>query len=344
MRNLYHILLPVFVGIFSSFAAENFLYVNDFTQLDFGAKPAAMRGAVVCSQGDVAYSFYNPAGLSSIPNSQFLLMHASQFASEATYDLGATAFSIQQNINIGVGYIRSVVNNIKTTQDLQRTETGVPIYDLNRFRMISPSDHILFLAAGKPVSKRVALGASVKLYYRTLTENNSGYGLSADAGFLWKMTPAFTLGMALKGLTTTYITWRTGTNEFSYPEVVSGISYNRNIPYFYGDFRFSYQIGAQEPKLQKYRDSTPSLLEVLKTGVGSAEYVFNKTFALRAGIDEVYSFTTGTGITLRKENIKNYFITSFMKKLRLKEFSLDYAFLKHPDLYSSHLVSMSVGW
>jgi hypothetical protein len=123
----------------------------------------------------------------------------------------------------------------------------------------------------------------------------------------------------LSDATTTRILWNTGTNEFIAPSLRIGGAKTRD----FGNRRhvmtaaLDVQVGFSDERLSSQAHLGGVTFE-FHPGV---EYWIERRVALRAGM-EARNFSAGGG-------------------LRVRRFGMDYAYLDHRDLDSSHRVSLS---
>ena len=83
-------------------------YSNDFLSIGVDARSISMSNAVVATISDVTSGFYNPAGLNSISNLQFGLMHSSYFGGMTQYDYLGAAVRIDTQFVVAASFIRFV--------------------------------------------------------------------------------------------------------------------------------------------------------------------------------------------------------------------------------------------
>ncbi|MCP4646499.1 MAG: hypothetical protein GY852_02035, partial [bacterium] len=153
------------------------------------------------------------------------------------------------------------------------------------------------------------------------------WGIGFDAAVRWNATDAFSLGLNLQDVFGTYMFWDTGVNESVSPTAKLGASFVWPVSRFRsvitfstdGDFRFEGREFAAQY-------SFPGTGVSLDTHMG-AELLIKNTVGLRIGSNEG-NMTAGMGFTV-----------SFSGH----PVSLDYAWLTHDQLDSTHRISVNVG-
>jgi hypothetical protein len=172
----------------------------------------------------------------------------------------------------------------------------------------------------------LSVGASAKFVHKSL-DSYSAWGLGLDLGALYRMTPAWTVGVNLQDVTTTFLDWSsTPSEEIEYitPSAKLGTAYRVDVPAIRGtlagaldfDFRFEREAGASF--------EVSGLTGDVRAGI---EYWYQETVALRLGTERLGGntdpFTGGAGF-------------------RVRQFSFDYAYLNHSDLDDVHRISGGV--
>jgi hypothetical protein len=128
------------------------------------------------------------------------------------------------------------------------------------------------------------------------------------------------IGARFADITTTQISWDTGTREVVNPSVTIGGRWTRSVPGLRGDMTLALDL----PMTFEGREKA-SQLSAGRIGTdfqGGFEYWFSRAIAFRLGTS-TGSWTAGGG-------------------LRYRGFGSDYAFLPHDDLGDTHRISASV--
>jgi hypothetical protein len=316
-------------------------YAGEFLRLGAGARPLGMGGAFVALADDASAVYWNPAGLAGLSDREVLLMHSEQFGSLVNYDFGSFAMPLNGGSahpsGIGLGLIRLGVDDIPITEDAYldfgpdgQDGTGDPgehngLYDLGEpiepanFRYDSDVEMAFLASYGRALSEKLWLGGTLKLLRQELLTNSS-FGIGADLAAMYFARPDLSFGLRLADITTTQISWDTGTRESVSPTALFGVQFTRPFPALRGVVTAGVDVDLAF-------DGAESASQFSSGGVGGEvgagiEYWFQRTVALRAGMD-AENLTAGAG-------------------LRISRFGVDYAFVGHDELDDSHRISGSV--
>lgn len=182
--------------------------------------------------------------------------------------------------------------------------------------MESNVNQAFFFSYAREITSRLAIGGTIKLLRVDLVGTNAT-GVGADIGFMWQARRDLTVGLLAQDLTTTQISWDTGTRETVHPSFTLGSYYARRVDSLNGVVSGAVDVSVTTDR----RDQAAQLAAGVFGGDVHAglEYWYNQRLALRLGSD-AGNFTAGTGI-------------------RWRSFGVDYAFLSHPDLDNTHRVS-----
>jgi hypothetical protein len=230
---------------------------------------------------------------------------------------------------LAVSLLRLGVNDIPDTRGLEildQNGNGVFDYpedrllvDESRFVFDSDNDVALLLGYARELRTGLSVGGSFKVIRQWLGDSLRSNGFGIDLAALWVGPRGWSAGAVLRDASTTRILWNTGTGEFIAPSLRVGAAKSKS----FRDRRhvvtaaLDVQVGVSDERLA----SQAHLGGVTFEFHPGLEYWLERKLALRAGMD-ARNFSAGAGIRLRK-------------------FGLDYAYLDHADLDSSHRVSGS---
>lgn len=229
--------------------AEAAKFAGAFMENGGGARALGMGGAFVAVADDPSAMFWNPAGLANIRQREVLFMHAEVFGGLVKRDYAALAIPTDWSLlggqggGFGISLIRLGVDDIPFTAhlaaDLDVNGNGVvdpeELYNLlspefqQNIRYKSDQEYGLFVSYGERKGDWL-LGGNLK-FIRQIIGEYSSLGIGADLAALrpglWR---GLDFGLKLQDVTTTYLSWSTGTNEVIYPAVVPGLAYRWHLP------------------------------------------------------------------------------------------------------------------
>jgi len=308
-------------------------YAGEFLRVGAGARALGMGSAFVGLADDGTAAYWNPAGLATLPDPQINAMHAEQFGSIVQYDYLSYAMPVggtgKARQGLAVSLLRLGVSDIPDTRGLEfLDQNGNGVFDYPEDRLLvdeskfvfdSANDFALLLSYSRELHPGLALGGSLKVVRQWLGDSLSSNGFGADIGALWVGSHGWSAGAILRDITTTQILWNTGTNESVSPTLRIGTAKShafknrRHVVTAALDI----QVGFNGEELSS-QASVGSVTFEFHPGL---EYWLDRKLALRAGMDAA-NFAAGAGV-------------------RIHRFGVDYAYLDHRDLDSSHRISAS---
>lgn len=304
-------------------------YAAEFLRIGVGARALGMGGAFTALADDASAAYWNPAGLAGMGSPELLFMHAEQFGDLATHDFFGYVQPLS-NVDsrsegtIGFAAIRFGVDDIILTRDAfnDRNNNGRPDpgeVDTSLFRKGSDTEWGVLFSYARPVGDWGTLGGNLKVVRQALLRNTS-FGMGVDLGLLITAWRHMILGVRLADITTTQISWDTGTREVVSPSITVGAQRSGKPPVLPGravaalDFGFGF-----DGRVEASQVGSGSVAGDLHMGV---EYWPMDAVAVRVGND-AGDWVGGGGI-------------------RYRGLGADYAFLPHDDLGETHRLSASV--
>jgi hypothetical protein len=300
-------------------------YGNEFLSIGIGGKQLGMGGASVAIVRDVTAGFWNPAALAFVNYPEFILQHDERFGDLINYDYGSIAYPYDKDNTFGLSVIRLGVDGIPDTRNALIDFDGNGILDnadridYDKVTYHNAADWGIFLSYAKKYNNNFAYGANVKFIYRSII-SNSAFGIGFDAAAFYSPLENFFIGLNLQDITTTYLSWDTGTKELIPPTAKFGVGYQYNLfdgvltPSVDFDFRF-------EGRKSSAWFNVGPVSSDLHLGF---DYCFKNFLSLRAGFNDIKQLTLGLGVRISKINI-------------------DYAFAKfnaENDLGNTHRISI----
>ncbi len=300
-------------------------YAGDAFSLGVGARGLALGGAVIAGPFDGTAAYWNPAGMNRLSGRYVTAMHAETFGSLLNHDFLSYTDAHGDNASL----IRSFGFYIYYLGG-----GGIKITQLNQYerpyvvREESHGDFLFSAALSGKIKSLIDFGLTAKVIYRDIG-TESGYGLTMDAGALYRMSKYVQVGLMVTDVTTGFIrysggseihdndsTFETDANtESIYPTVKPGVM----LQYTYDDFTGRMMAGG-DFKFEGIRQAAQfwsgdiSLDTHWGWELGYREMLFG-----RAGFD-MGRFTAGGGVDVR--NI-----------------TVDFAYLHHDDLDETYRVS-----
>ena len=283
---------------------------GSFARFGVGARALGMGGAFAALVDDATSPYWNPAGLALAEGFHLGGMYTDKFSQDVQYQYvgvtGAWDFGA-----LGVAMVRQAIEDI-------------PFYGNGEGEYFSEYQTLWLASGAIQVASEVeglealAFGASVKYYIHELLEGR-GTGLGCDVGLMGRVGFEWgTLGFGLvsRDIRGAQIKW-TGTDH----EPVNHVPWINSLDLALGllDRQLWLCVGGDlamgRPNLNKLR-------------LG-AELWLVEGIALRAGVvrlaDGSLRYSAGAGF-------------------RLGDFIIDYAFVPHPALGDSHILSAEFSW
>ena len=244
-RNVPVVLTVLWVCLAGDAAATKF--AGSFMENGGGARALGMGGAFTAVADDPSAAFWNPAGLATAAGKELLVMHSERFGDLIDRDFVAytqpVAWSLfgGESAGLGISAFRLGVEDIPFTEHLQdqldADGDGV-VSDLELLELFELQDDIryksdqelaLMLSYGEKVGAW-RVGGTLK-FIRQSVGNYSSLGAGADVAFLrpqvWRHLD---FGLKFQDITTTYLSWSTGRNEYITPAVVPGLAWRQPLP------------------------------------------------------------------------------------------------------------------
>ncbi len=325
-------------------------YAGEFMALGGGARAMAMGGTFIAVANDATATYWNPAGIADFssflttPGSwEMSLMHSERFGELIDYNYFSAAFPLNNGksgwgvslIHMGIDDIRIVPMNdgmIGNSDGDDRFEpwNGESLnFDYRNYPLESVNDMAVFLTYGQMMSFG-DVGATLKFIRNDQVTGVSSFGLGIDLGYikrgLWR---DLAVGLKLQDATGTFISWSTGKREFIYPAIKAGLAWPLHIKSMN-----SILMLAADGDLRFENRKWVSQYWIGSTSVDfhfGAELLIRDIVALRGGND-MGRWTAGAGFLLRD-------FTSWKFNL-----GIDYAFLMHDVLDTTHRVSLLVSY
>ena len=344
----------IFLLLCSSFFTNAQKYSNEFLSIGVSARAQALGNAVVASVDDVTAAYWNPAGLSLIPNStgiQLSAMHAEWFAGVGNYDyLGVSLPMKKEGSRLGISMIRFGIDGIPNTLSLFEDDGTINYDNIIEF---SAADYAFLGTYAQPVkisSGSLSVGGNVKVVRRLIGQFANSWGFGVDLGAQYRKGN-LRIGLNARDITTTFNAWSI---NFTEDEKVVLLETGNELPNIRSNeitkpgFQLgaAYQINVKSITITPEADlfiSTDGQRNVLVSadplsidlGAG-VEVGYKKSVFLRAGIDQFQKEKNfdGTETLLSRPSLGI--------GLKIASFRVDYAYTDLGDSRNtySHVISL----
>ncbi len=280
-------------------------YAGEFLSLGAGARASALGGAVIATVNDVTAGYYNPAGLMALGNGQIAYNHSKLFISDINYDFGAFAFPWGERQAVGISFVRLGVDNIAHTVAYRPLSNGeVEIIDSRDYdpsihrtdvkNYFSYASYAVYFSYAKRFDERLNYGANIKLIHNG-ARYASANGLGLDFGVQYDVTSEFVAAAMMQDVTGTLVAWNTGKREWITPSIKIGGAYRWHVA---DDHQITPMLDIQNYFENRRYASHAHLGAWSADFHAGLEYAFKRRVFLRAGYNELNTWTMGTGVKL----------------------------------------------
>ncbi len=311
MRLLALVLAVTLIPHPASGQTEGGRFAGDPLLVGAGARSLAMGGAYVAVSDDATSVYWNAAGLAHLSSGEVQAQHTEQFGGAVNHDLLTLSLPTRAG-GLGAGVVRVSVDGIKRTQ---LEDESRPLGPGNRPLIrseVGSSDYALYLGFGKPIRRRLSIGATAKIVWRNLAVG-SGSGFGFDVAGRYTASPHLTVGLVIRDITQTRISFDSGTQDEISPSILAGLAYSRAVRRMAGKVTTAASVHLNEDVASAENDQR------FKLGI---EYQHEKGVAFRLGLDGNH-LAAGAGVLIRDR------------------FSVDLAFLEDGDLDNTFRLSAS---
>ncbi|HCL00517.1 MAG TPA: hypothetical protein DHW42_10500 [Candidatus Marinimicrobia bacterium] len=226
LSGLFQIALLVCMITTSAFAFGD-KYAGEFLKIGMGVREMSLGGAAVASPQAVAAVYWNPAFLveNSVLSGQF--MHTEEFGGVLNLDYVSLAFPGHSGYAYGVSYFRLGVDDIPDTRSALIDDNGNgqldsgERLDFGKIGKFGASENALLLAMARPINSKLCIGGNFKILSKSLGSTDAwGFGFNLSA--LYRLLPSLQVGAIVRDVTTTFLYYPDGDNEFILPSVQLG--------------------------------------------------------------------------------------------------------------------------
>ncbi len=320
-------------------------YAAEFLKIGAGARALGMGEAFVAVADDGTAGYWNPAGLVFVKQREVSALHAEQFGALVNYDFASYVHPLDpgtpRSSVLAVSLIRSAIDNIPQLDGDSGGGTLVDVgadgqanthdagegdgilgpgeyvlIDESKIEWRSNSDLGFLLSYAKALSSRLALGVNAKLIRQQVLDSSS-FGIGSDIGLMFTPSRSFGVGLRVSDATSTLISWDTGQRESVTPSARLGVMWMKPLARFDGVLTVA--ADANMTFEGKTGDTQATIAGAATDFYVGAEYWYKRALAVRLG-DAAGQLAAGAG-------------------LRWNKIGLDYAFVGHQDLDTTHRIS-----
>jgi len=298
-------------------------FTGDFLSLGAGARALGMGSTFVAVTDGAVSTYYNPAGLSRLNVNEINFMHSEQFGGLENYNTISAAAPLSESVYAGLSLIHVGVGNIPYTR---LWDPSKALSDSNRVEVVShedAADYALYLSGAKRFTEKLSIGTSFKIIRRSIGPDTA-FGFGIDVGLQYRINRRWDMGIAFKDITGTTIAWDVQSNDRDHTTndriaatMDAGLAYKDIAPWIGGNYILTASM--------IFFGDSPDVkgLDTMNIGL---EYIMVDLLAFRAGM------SGGNGT----------FGVGLMRLPLISSSSLDYAFLGHEELDSTHRISLTV--
>ncbi|MBT4484848.1 MAG: hypothetical protein HOC71_14350, partial [Candidatus Latescibacteria bacterium] len=233
------------------------------------------------------------------------------------------AAPLSESVYAGLSLIHVGVGNIPYTR---LWDPSKALSDSNRVEVVShedAADYALYLSGAKRFTEKLSIGTSFKIIRRSIGPDTA-FGFGIDVGLQYRINRRWDMGIAFKDITGTTIAWDVQSNDRDHTTndriaatMDAGLAYKDIAPWIGGNYILTASM--------IFFGDSPDVkgLDTMNIGL---EYIMVDLLAFRAGM------SGGNGT----------FGVGLMRLPLISSSSLDYAFLGHEELDSTHRISLTV--
>ncbi len=300
--------------------------VNQTLEEGFGARQSGMAVTFSPFQSDADAVANSPAAMNDVDDFTFSTGHAEKFG-EAKFDYFSFLFPFETNSTLGLGLSRYGVSDIELRPEGSNPMQSQPA------ELFSIADYLLVGAFARRWGG-FDLGLNLNLLYRHLDQDGMGMRGDGMAQYTWQKR--YRVSVLMKGLVPASASWQSGYQEYEAPELHLGGAALFALPYFYGTLQTAWE---SEGLLHKQAKSGNQLngstvyskpLDFLAATNLGMEFLFDFGLALRLGLSEFSRKSTAS--------LATFGIGYNWRRI----LGLDYSFTPHPELLSTHRVSLQL--
>jgi hypothetical protein len=206
-------------------------YAGEFLKIGMGVREMSLGGSAIAAPRAASAIYWNPAVLARNQVLSGEFMHTEEFAGVVNLDYISLAIPGNYDIAYGIGFFRTGVDHIPDTRSALIDENGNgeldpgERLDFGKIGSFGASENALLIALAKPLNARLHVGGTIKTLFKSLGTANA-FGIGFDLSALYEPLPSFYLGAIVRDVTTTFLYYPDGDNEFIAPSIQLGSAYS----------------------------------------------------------------------------------------------------------------------
>ena len=236
-----------------------------------GPRAMAMGGAFVAVADDLNAPYWNPAGLARSASNQIGTTYANFFEMVDRLSFDAIYQLPDPGLSLGLNYVQEGMQNIPKTEDIGGN--GIQTGSFEEYK------RAFNVGLAKEFSPGFYQGLNARFLYNTL-DNESAYGSSIDAGWLWDIEGDLYFGLVAKNVLSK-LEWSTKTSEYLERKLLTGIALKEKLFGLSTVLALDYEVNAFSHN---------------KWYTGLELWLAEDSFAFRFGTNSDQNWTFGTGL------------------------------------------------
>jgi len=285
----FSFILLLSVPIFSQSVSKVGTTAAGFLNIDVGARAVSMGGAFVSVADDISAMYWNSAGIARFSRSKAMFSHTNWIGG-VTFNYAGVAVPMGHLGTVGINATFLTMPDMERTTILEPDGTG---------EMFSAGSYAFGLCFARALTDRFSIGLNAKYVTEEIYHSRS-QGLALDVGTLFNTQfYGLTIGMNISNFGTKLnLSGRDMLTQSDIDPQIYGNNPNINASLNTDDFDMPlmFRVGVSTDVLNGKGNSNLILAadalhpsdDVESVNLGG-EYVFNKTFSLRAGYRSVFA-------------------------------------------------------
>lgn len=278
----------------------------------------------------------HPSSLLGLDQSYLAFTHREHYLG-ANFDFISWNKPLDSNTAIGLHMARYGIDGIYRTREGELYQ-GLPT------ETFGIADYLFSYSYARRWLEHLQAGFTAHLLYRQLDQQ--GVGMRIDLSGDWEYMPYQQIHVLVKGISTSAARWESSVIEGSRPEFYTGWSYLKQSPYFYGDFKFTWNSAEWFLKKSRTQGLEFKDLNLSDTSTeaftSAALWDSPGQWFFSSGLAIEYLLNWGGRFRLGMNRIREYQMWSAGAGLQLgKGFAIDYGLQRHHALGRVHTIGIT---